>query len=64
MMSSWSTQSKAKVIHVAKEIYTKSGFKAFYRGLPAGLLGVFPYSGKFYICISINNSCLIVTISH
>lgn len=32
------------VVQTLRAIYGKGGMKAFYRGLPAGLVGVFPYS--------------------
>lgn len=48
MMTSASNTSKARVLHTMKDIYLKSGFTAFYRGLPAGLFGVFPYSGEYF----------------
>lgn len=32
------------VVQTVRNIYAKGGARAFYRGLPAGLLGVFPYS--------------------
>ncbi|TIA92360.1 hypothetical protein E3P99_00654 [Wallemia hederae] len=44
MMSSASNRAKATILHTAKDIYLKAGPTAFYRGLPAGLFGVFPYS--------------------
>lgn len=45
MMSSASQTAKATILQTAKDIYLKAGPSAFYRGLPAGLFGVFPYSG-------------------
>lgn len=33
------------IIDTAKKMWTKNGIKAFYKGLPAGLIGIFPYSG-------------------
>ncbi|TIB67582.1 hypothetical protein E3P77_01440 [Wallemia ichthyophaga] len=44
MMSTASHTSKTTVLQTARDIYQKAGRRAFYRGLPAGLCGVFPYS--------------------
>lgn len=34
----------ALILDTSKRTWTKGGFRAFYRGLPMGLLGMFPYS--------------------
>lgn len=36
--------SSMAVVQTVRSIYRKGGLRAFYRGLPAGLVGVFPYS--------------------
>jgi len=33
------------IIDTAKKMWAKNGIRAFYKGLPAGLIGIFPYSG-------------------
>ncbi|KAJ3882887.1 mitochondrial carrier [Lentinula edodes] len=43
MMSS-TGQQKRTLIQAAKHVWTLGGFRAYYRGLSIGLIGVFPYS--------------------
>ncbi|KAJ3753300.1 mitochondrial carrier [Lentinula raphanica] len=43
MMSS-SGQQKRTLIQAAKHVWALGGFRAYYRGLSIGLIGVFPYS--------------------
>ncbi|KAJ4001103.1 mitochondrial carrier [Lentinula boryana] len=43
MMSS-TGQQKRTLIQAAKHVWTLGGFRAYYRGLSIGLVGVFPYS--------------------
>jgi solute carrier family 25 phosphate transporter 23/24/25/41 len=33
------------IFDTAKKMWAKNGIRAFYKGLPAGLIGIFPYSG-------------------
>lgn len=48
LMSSQSATTTARgvslLIDTARSMYTQGGFRAYYRGLGAGLVGVFPYS--------------------
>ncbi|KPV72307.1 uncharacterized protein RHOBADRAFT_8137, partial [Rhodotorula graminis WP1] len=38
------TKGNALILQTARDMWAKGGFRFFFRGLPAGLIGVFPYS--------------------
>jgi len=37
-------KGNALILQTARDMWAKGGFRFFFRGLPAGLIGVFPYS--------------------
>ncbi|GAA5826412.1 hypothetical protein JCM3770_004696 [Rhodotorula araucariae] len=37
-------KGNALIVQTARDMWAKGGFRFFFRGLPAGLIGVFPYS--------------------
>jgi solute carrier family 25 phosphate transporter 23/24/25/41 len=37
-------KGNALIVQTARDMWRSGGFRFFFRGLPAGLIGVFPYS--------------------